>query len=129
MAQIKPQLSPPQQAFERKVSISRLAMFVESMWPRLWLVIGIVALFLTVSLAGLWGMLGEAAHTAVLAAFGLALLAALVFVARAPWPSRHVAIRRMEKGSGLPHRPATSYEDTLSLNEDDPDDRRYVARP
>src|SRR5262245_38872498 len=120
MAQIESPLSPPQQAFERKVRMSRLAMFMEAMWPRLWLVIGLVALFLAVSLAGLWALLGETTHKAVLAAFGLAMLAALVFVVRAPWPTRHGAIRRMEKGSGLPHRPATSYEDTLSLNKDDP---------
>ena len=120
MAEIETRSSPQQQAFERKVGMSRLAMFLESMWPRLWLVVGLLALFLVASLAGLWGTFGALTHKLVLGAFGLVLMGAMLFAARAPWPTRAAAIRRMEKGSGVPHRPATSYEDTLSLNREDP---------
>lgn len=112
-------VSPDALAFERKVRLSRLAMFLEAMWPRLWLVVGLIALFLVVSLAGLWDTLGITVHKIGLAAFGLAMAGAVLYAARAPWPSRHEAIRRMELGSGLAHRPATSYEDTLTINKDD----------
>ncbi|MEL7049347.1 MAG: TIGR02302 family protein, partial [Pseudomonadota bacterium] len=39
------------------------------------------------------------------------------------WPSRDDAIRRIERKSGVPHRPATSYEDTLSSTSTDPTTR------
>ncbi|MGE0630230.1 MAG: TIGR02302 family protein [Hyphomicrobiaceae bacterium] len=107
-------------AFERKTRLSRAALFFERLWPRLWLVLAIVGLFLAVSLAGLWGSLGATAHQIVLAGFGLTLLAAIVFASRVKVPTREEAIRRLETRSGIPHRPATSYEDTLTLNQGDP---------
>src|SRR5262249_26013253 len=36
-----------------------------------------------------------------------------------PWPSREQAIRRVETISGVRHRPASSYEDTLSHGGED----------
>lgn len=119
MAQNITPVSPDALAFERKVRLSRLAMFLEAMWPRLWLVVGLIALFLVVSLAGLWDALGITVHKIGLAVFGVTLAGGVLFAARAPWPTRHEAIRRMELGSSLPHRPATSYEDTLTINRDD----------
>ncbi|HRY07352.1 MAG TPA: TIGR02302 family protein, partial [Hyphomicrobiaceae bacterium] len=53
-------------------------------------------------------------HYAVLALFAAALLGALVFAARTPWPRREEAVRRIERVSGAAHRPASSYEDTMS---------------
>ena len=50
----------------------------------------------------------------MLAAFAIAGIAAAIYAVRIPWPSRDEAIRRIEKRSDVPHRPATSYEDTLS---------------
>ena len=35
------------------------------------------------------------------------------------WPSREEAIRRVEGASGVQHRPASSYEDTLTLGAED----------
>lgn len=107
-------------SFERKVRWSRAALFVEELWPRLWLVLGVVGLFLFASLLGVWGHLGELAHKLVLACFAALLVAALVLVARVRRPSRELAIRRLELRSGLPHRPATAYEDSLTLNAEDP---------
>jgi uncharacterized protein (TIGR02302 family) len=111
-------------AFERKVRLSRLALFFEALWPRLWLVIGVVAAFVLVSFAGLWLWLPSVAHEIVLGAFGLALLASLIAALRVPWPSRDEAIRRIEIRSGIPHRPASSYEDTVTLAEGNPVSQR-----
>ncbi len=99
---------------ERKVRSSKRALFFEKLWPRAWLLIGVLGIFVAVSMAGLWANLTPLGHKLVLGAFALAALAALVFVARTPWPTREAAIRRMERNSGIPHRPASSYEDTLS---------------
>lgn len=107
-------------AFERKVRLSRLALFFEALWPRLWLVIGVVAAFVLVSFAGLWLWLPPVAHEIVLGAFALALLASLIAALRVPWPSRDEAIRRIEVRSGIPHRPASSYEDTLTASAGNP---------
>lgn len=103
-------------AFNRKVRLSRLALLFEQLWPRLWLVIGVLGLFVLVSFAGLWLWLPPVAHEIVLSAFGLALVAALIFAARVRWPTREEGIRRIERRSGIPHRPASSYEDTLSAS-------------
>ena len=102
------------EALERKVRSSKRALFFEKLWPRLWLIIGVIGVFLAVSVAGLWSTLDPLTHKVVLAAFAVAALAALIFAARTPWPKRDAAIRRLERQSGIPHRPASSYEDTLS---------------
>ncbi len=105
--------------FKRKVRASKWALLFERLWPRLWLLIGAAGLFLLVSLLGVWSMLGNIAHIALLAAFGLAGLAALLFAVRVRFPTHEEAVRRIERVSGIPHRPASSYEDTITANADD----------
>ena len=46
--------------------------------------------------------------------FGIALVLSLVPLIRIRWPDRAEALRRLEAAAGLPHRPATSYHDTLA---------------
>ncbi len=108
-------------AFERKAQLSSWALAFERLWPRLWLVLGVIGLFILVSLAGIWPHLGALTHKIVLAAFATALIAALINAARIPWPSREEAIRRIERRSGVAHRPASSYEDTLSAGRTNPE--------
>jgi hypothetical protein len=108
-----------ERSLERKVALSRWALLFEALWPRAWVLIGLVGLFMAVSLLGLWARLDEVTHKVVLGLFAVALLAALVALARVRWPSRAAAIRRVEGASGVKHRPASSYEDTLTLNAED----------
>lgn len=105
--------------FERKVRRTRWAIVFEQLWLRLWIILGVVGAYMLVSLLGIWPMLGETPHAVLMAVFGLAMLAALIYAARLHWPSREDAIRRIERISGVPHRPATSYEDTLSTTSPD----------
>ena len=77
-------------------------------------------MFLLVSLAGLWPLLSDPLHYVLLAAFALAAVAALLHAVRTPFPSHEEAVRRIERVSGVPHRPASSYEDTITANADDP---------
>ena len=114
----EPQLS---RTFARKVRLGTWALFFERLWPRLWLFLGLGAVLAFLSLTGAFLNLSTAAHALVIGLFALAALASLVFAARAPWPTREEAIRRIERRSGVAHRPATSYEDTLSANADNPD--------
>ena len=100
--------------FERKIRLSRWAQLFERLWPRVWVLLAVAALFVLVSLAGLWSYLPESAHIALLGAFGLVAVGALFWMARTPFPTREEALRRLEQRSSVPHRPASSYEDTLS---------------
>lgn len=106
--------------FARKVKLSTWALFFERLWPRLWVFLGLGAILLTLSLSGVFLTLSTLTHTAIMSLFALGALAALVFAARVPWPTREEAIRRIELRSGVAHRPATSYEDTLTAFSDNP---------
>ena len=105
--------------FERKILLSRSALALEQAWPWLWLPVAVFGLFLLASLSGLWPLLPPIWHGAGLGFFGLALAAALMPLARLSWPSRAQGLSRLEALSGLPHRPASSYEDSLP-QEDSP---------
>lgn len=108
-----------ERAFERKVRRSQWALLFERLWPRLWVVIGVFTVFAVFSVLGMWPRLGDAAHYVLLAIFTAAALAALAFAVRTPWPSRDEAVRRIERVSGVVHRPASSYEDTMSVTSPD----------
>ncbi|CAA2136565.1 hypothetical protein HYPP_00037 [Hyphomicrobium sp. ghe19] len=98
----------------RKVRLSTVALFFERLWPRLWLLIGVALVFVMLSFVGLWPYLDPLPHKILLVAFAVAAVAAVVYAVRIPWPTREDAIRRIERRSNVPHRPATSYEDTLT---------------
>lgn len=113
-------LSALDRAFERKVRASTRAIMLEQIWLRLWVFFAVAGLFVLVSFSGLWPMLGQTAHIALLAVFATGALAALAFAASVARPPRDLAIRRMERSSGIPHRPGSSYEDTLTGQTNDP---------
>ena len=48
----KQTISSETRVFERKVSLSRLALLFERLWPRVWLVIAVVGVFVLASFAG-----------------------------------------------------------------------------
>jgi len=108
------------QALERKIERSVWMMFLERIWPRLWLVLAVVGAFVGFSMIGAWSVMEPLTHKFLLGVFGFAFVASLLWAARTPWPTREKAIRRLERLSGLPHRPASSYDDTLSAGNDDP---------
>lgn len=115
--------TPPQTAvaaaFERKIRLSRWAQLFERLWPRTWALLAVAALFVLVSLAGLWPRMPETMHIVLLGTFGLAALAALAWMVRTPFPTRDEGLRRIEQRSAVPHRPASSYEDTLTAPDTD----------
>lgn len=121
---IRQVVDPAQAMLRRKVHRAKQVLFLERLWPRVWPLITVVAAFVLVSLSGIWPGLSQAVHLSLLGVFGLAFVAALVVIIRTPWPTHDEALRRLEARSGVPHRPASSYEDTLSGgNQDDPASR------
>ena len=101
-------------AFARKVRLSAWALFFERLWPRFWLLLGLGAVFAAMSLLGVWPHLPLVTHQLVLGAFAIAAFSALIYAVRVPWPTREESVRRIERRSGVKHRPASSYEDQLS---------------
>ncbi|KYG22239.1 chemotaxis protein [Bradyrhizobium sp. AT1] len=86
----------------------------ERAWPNLARLLTVVGLFLVVSWAGLWLALPFIARAIGLVVFAGVAIAALLPLIRFRWPSREEALGRLDRGSGIRHRPATTLTDTLS---------------
>jgi uncharacterized protein (TIGR02302 family) len=92
---------------------ARLAVAWERGWPHLARLMTVIGLFLAASWAGLWVAFPFVVRIVAFAGFALLALAALVPAIRFRWPSREDALRRLDRGTGIPHRPATALTDTL----------------
>ncbi|MCK1716197.1 TIGR02302 family protein [Bradyrhizobium sp. 141] len=86
----------------------------ERAWPNLARLLTVVGLFLVVSWAGLWLALPFIARAIGLVVFAAMAVAVLLPLIRFRWPSRDEALARLDRGSGIRHRPATTLTDTLS---------------
>lgn len=86
----------------------------ERAWPHLARVLTVVGLFLVASWAGLWLVLPSIVRAIGLVVFAAIAIAALVPLIRFRWPGRDEALSRLDRGSGIRHRPATTLTDTLS---------------
>jgi uncharacterized protein (TIGR02302 family) len=96
---------------------AKYAIAWERSWPPLARLLSVIGLFLVVSWAGLWLALPFVARAAGLGLFVLLALVALVPVVKFRWPSREEALSRLDRGSGIRHRPATALTDTLATQD------------
>src|SRR5690606_17114834 len=96
-------------------------------WPALWPLLAVAAGYLIVSLFGIWTLLPAWAGALGIIAFAFAALAALWPVYRLDWPGAAEALRRLETGSGVSHRPATATIDQTAANTGDPQARALWA--
>ena len=96
---------------------ARYAIAWERSWPHLARLSTIVGLFLVVSWTGLWLVLPFIARAIGLGLFGLLALGALFPLVRFRWPSRQEGLSRLDRGSGIRHRPATALTDTLATQD------------
>ena len=99
---------------------ARWTIFWERLWPALTSLATAIGLFLALSWLGLWlwlPPLGRAA--AVIACAAIAVVAAWPFVF-VRMPGARDALSRIDRGSGLPHRPATAITDDLAVTPKDP---------
>ena len=85
----------------------------ERSWPYLARFLTVAGLFLVLSWAGLWLVLPFAARAVGLGIFLAVALAALFPLFQFRWPSRQDALTRLDRGTGIRHRPATTLTDTL----------------
>ena len=92
---------------------AKYAIAWERGWPHLARLLTVIGLFLVVSWVGLWLALPFIARAVGLLLFVLLALAAVFPLFRFRWPSRDEALSRLDRGTGIRHRPATTLTDTL----------------
>ena len=99
---------------------ARLTIFWERLWPALAAVATVLGLFLAVSWLGVWMWLPPLVRAAgVLAFLALAIWAALPFISLR-MPGLSEGLRRLDRDSGIEHRPATAVADELAATSRDP---------
>ncbi|MGB3448524.1 MAG: TIGR02302 family protein [Xanthobacteraceae bacterium] len=109
---------PPANAvLEQAVRRASWAIAWERGWPHVARILGVVGLFLAASWAGLWLALPFVARIVGLGLFAVLALAALAPLIRFRWPRRDEALRRLDHGSGIRHRPVTTLADTVSSHD------------
>jgi hypothetical protein len=96
---------------------AKYAIAWERSWPHLARLLTIVGLFLVASWAGLWLALPFIARAIGLGLFVLLALGALFPLLRFRWPSREEGLSRLDRGTGIRHRPATALTDTLATQD------------
>ncbi len=110
---------PP--GLRRRIAQARFNLGWEYVWPAIWPALGIAGTFAALALLDLFTALVGWLHAVVLAVaavcFGCALYRAFKLLVV---PSHREALRRIEKASGLEHRPLEALQDTLPPGQDDP---------
>ncbi len=117
-----PGKAPPEDqglgALGLKLGLSRLALWWEGAWRALWPPLGVLGAFLALAFTGLLPTLPPVAHLLILIGFGCVFgycgyRAALGLSAPAP----DAAARRLERDSGLTHRPLAVLSDRPAGND------------
>lgn len=97
------------------------AILWERLWPRLWPAFSVVGVFVTLALFGVFPALPAWLHIGLLVLFAVAFLVAFWGGIRGlRMPGHDAARARVERDSGLVHRPLTTLEDDLAAGRDDP---------
>ncbi len=103
----------------RALGRARWTIFWERMWPALASVVTVIGLFLAVSWFGLWLWLPPIGRAIGLGVFFLLAAAAFAPFLMLRIPSRMDGLRRLDRNSGLPHRPATAIADEIAAPTED----------
>jgi uncharacterized protein (TIGR02302 family) len=98
-----------------RLRLARGALLWERVWPACWPMLAVVGVFAVLSLFDLLPLLPGGVHAALLLGLGAAFLAALgVAIRHLLIPDDAAARRRIERMSGLPHRPLQALADRPS---------------
>ena len=92
--------------------LARCVLLVEVLWPALWPAVGVAGAFAVAALLGLPGWLPPRVAAALLVVTACAVLGLAVRgLRRVVWPDAAAAERRLERASGLMHRPLAALAD------------------
>jgi uncharacterized protein (TIGR02302 family) len=111
---------PARTRLESALRRARWTIFWERLWPALATLATALGLFLALSWLGLWLWLPPLARAAGLIGFALLAIAAAVPFALLRIPGARDGLSRLDRGSGLRHRPATAIADELAVTTKDP---------
>lgn len=111
-----------------RLRLARAALLWERIWPAAWPALCILGIFAVMALFDLLPVLPGIAHAGALALFALAFAAAIWWGLRGAgvgpagirsWPDTVASRRRIERSSGLAHRPLQALTDRPSIPLDD----------
>lgn len=105
---------------DRLVAASRASLIWERAWPRLWLSLSVILVFLAVSWLGLWLFVPWQARVAGLAIFLGLFLASLWWAGRIRQPSLREGVHRLDRSLADAHRPAAALSDRIAVGAHDP---------
>ena len=98
-----------------RLGLARGALAWEQIWPAFWPAVGVAGLFIAIALFNVLPSLGGWLHALVLLLFAAAFAAALWYgIRRIRLPDGTAALRRLERDSGLTHRPLAALRDTMA---------------
>ncbi|WP_051431726.1 TIGR02302 family protein [Rhodovibrio salinarum] len=104
-----------------RLSVARLAVAWERIWPQVWPATALLALFLAAGLTGALPALGFWLHSLALLAFAVGFVWLLLRgLRRIRLPNTDEARRRLERDSGFTHRPLAGLDDQLATGGEDP---------
>ncbi len=106
-------------ALARPLARARWTILWERLWPGLASIATVIGLFLAFSWLGLWLWLPPIGRAIGLGAFFLLTAAAFAPLLMVRLPSRMEGLRRLDRNSGLPHRPATAMADDVAAPSED----------
>src|SRR5215467_1277571 len=117
--QLPPQERAGDELFAPALRRARWTIFWERLWPALASIATVIGLFLALSWLGLWLWLPPLGRAIGLGAFFLLTAAAFAPLLMLRLPSRTDGLRRLDRNSGLPHRPATAIADEIAAPSED----------
>ena len=103
----------------RALGRARWSILWERLWPALASIATVVGLFLAVSWLGIWLMLPPIGRAIGLGLFFLLTAAAFAPLLMVRLPNHSDGLRRLDRNSRLPHRPATTIADELAVDGED----------
>ena len=117
--QVPPQERARGDVLTRALGRARWTIFWERLWPALASIATVIGLFLALSWLGLWLWLPPIGRAIGLGAFFLLTAAAFAPLLMVRVPSKMDGLKRLDRNSGLPHRPATAIADEIAAPTED----------
>ena len=98
-----------------RLGLARGALAWEQIWPAFWPPVGVAGLFIAIALFNVLPSLGGWLHALILLLFAAAFGVSVWFgIRRIRLPDDATALRRLERDSGLTHRPLAALRDTMA---------------
>jgi uncharacterized protein (TIGR02302 family) len=114
-----PEQPPGQAVLGSPLARARWAIFWERLWPALASLATAIGFFIAVSWLGVWLWLPPIGRAAAMLALFMLTAAASVPLLRLRVPTRQEGLQRLDRVSGLPHRPATAVTDEMATTAGD----------